>query len=71
MMRCSARAIASLPEDTANEFAPLSDDAIARQTDTGSFSRGKTYFRGKRIFNAVRRGDLLRARQRLSAGCRR
>jgi uncharacterized Zn finger protein len=51
-----------------SEFAPLSDDAIARQTDSGSFSRGKTYFRGKRIFNAVRRGNLLRARCRGSSG---
>ena len=49
-------------------LAPLSDDIIARQTDSGSFSRGKTYFRGKRIFNAVRRGDLLRARCRGSSG---
>ena len=56
------------PEETASEFAPLSDDVIARQTDAGSFSRGKTYFRGKRIFNAVRRGDLLRARCRGSSG---
>jgi hypothetical protein len=50
------------------EFAPLGDDQIAAQTDAGSFSRGKTYFRGKRIFNAVRRGDLLRARCRGSSG---
>src|SRR3954453_9588169 len=50
------------------EFAPLSDEIIARQTDAGSFSRGKTYFRGQRIFNAVRRGDLLRARCRGSSG---
>ena len=51
-----------------NGLSPLSDDIIARQTDAGSFSRGKTYFRGKRIFNAVRRGDLLRARCRGSSG---
>jgi hypothetical protein len=51
-----------------NELAPLSDEIIARQTDAGSFSRGRTYFRGKRIFNAVRRGDLLRARCRGSSG---
>jgi len=51
-----------------NGLAPLSDEIIARQTDAGSFSRGKTYFRGKRIFNAVRRGDLLRARCHGSSG---
>ncbi|MGH2616425.1 MAG: SWIM zinc finger family protein, partial [Thermomicrobiales bacterium] len=55
-------------ETAARDFAPLDDDIIARQTDAGSFSRGKTYFRGKRIFNAVRRGDLLRARCRGSSG---
>jgi hypothetical protein len=53
---------------TTNGLSPLSDEIIARQTDAGSFSRGKTYFRGKRIFNAVRRGDLLRARCRGSSG---
>src|SRR5215213_2034069 len=55
-------------DDPPAAFAPLSDDIIARQTDAGSFSRGKTYFRGKRIFNAVRRGNLLRARCRGSSG---
>src|SRR5215212_1129973 len=55
-------------DDPPAAFAPLSDDIIARQTDAGSFSRGKTYFRGKRIFNGVRRGDLLRARCRGSSG---
>src|SRR5262249_42963800 len=60
---CSA-----ITEESAAQFASLSDDIIARQTDAGSFSRGKTYFRGKRIFNAVRRGPLLRARCRGSSG---
>src|SRR5215213_4996702 len=55
-------------DDPPAAFAPLSDDIIARQTDAGSFSRGKTYFRGKRIFNGVRRGNLLRARCRGSSG---
>jgi uncharacterized Zn finger protein len=49
-------------------LSPLSEENIARQTDAGSFSRGKTYFRGNRIFNAVRRSDLLRARCRGSSG---
>ena len=59
---------ATRENDADHGLAPLSDDVIARQTDAGSFSRGKTYFRGKRIFNAVRRGDLLRARCRGSSG---
>ena len=49
-------------------FALLSDDEIAKQTDAGSFSRGKTYFRGRRIYNGVRRGATLRARCRGSSG---
>jgi uncharacterized Zn finger protein len=49
-------------------FAPLTDDMIAAQTDSGSFSRGKTYFRGGRIFAAVRRGSTLRARCHGSSG---
>src|SRR5687767_8473009 len=69
MARIIARPPTATDENQATDgFAPLSDDIIARQTDTGSFSRGKTYFRGKRIFNAVRRGDLLRARCRGSSG---
>jgi uncharacterized Zn finger protein len=55
-------------EERPVDFAPLSDDAVAKQTDSGSFSRGKTYFRGKRIFNAVRRGNTIRARCRGSSG---
>jgi uncharacterized Zn finger protein len=69
MARTIARPPATTDEQQASTgLAPLSDDIIARQTDAGSFSRGKTYFRGKRIFNAVRRGDLLRARCRGSSG---
>jgi uncharacterized Zn finger protein len=49
-------------------FAPLDDDMIAAQTDSGSFSRGRTYFRGKRIFEAIRRENTLRARCRGSSG---
>jgi hypothetical protein len=69
MARAIVRPLTTTDENQAtNGLAPLSDDIIARQTDAGSFSRGKTYFRGKRIFNAVRRGDLLRARCRGSSG---
>jgi uncharacterized Zn finger protein len=49
-------------------FAPLDDDAIAAQTDAGSFSRGRAYFRGKRIFEAFRRENTLRARCHGSSG---
>ncbi len=55
-------------EETHAEFASVTESDIAAQTDAGSFSRGKTYFRGKRIFHAVRRGNLLRARCRGSSG---
>ena len=69
MARTIARQPTTTDENQANNgLAPLSDDVIARQTDAGSFSRGKTYFRGKRIFNTVRRGDLLHARCRGSSG---
>jgi hypothetical protein len=69
MARTIVRPLTTTNENQAtNGLAPLSDDIIARQTDAGSFSRGKAYFRGKRIFNAVRRGDLLRARCRGSSG---
>ena len=52
----------------ATDFAPLTADNIAKQTDSGSFSRGKTYFRGKRIFNPVLRDNQLHARCRGSSG---
>ena len=68
-----ARIIAQPPattreNDATDDLAPLSEADIAAQTDANSFSRGKTYFRGQRIFNAVRRGNLLRARCRGSSG---
>src|SRR5688572_3728418 len=49
-------------------FAPLTDDMIAAQTDSGSFSRGKGYFRSHRIFGTMRRADTLRARCHGSSG---
>lgn len=49
-------------------FAPLTDDMIAAQTDAGSFSRGKGYFRSHHIFGPMRRGNILRARCHGSSG---
>ena len=59
---------ASEHEHIALGFALLDDNDVARQTDSGSFSRGKTYFRGRRIYNGVRRSATLRARCRGSSG---
>ncbi len=44
-------------------IAPLPEALIAAQTDSGSFQRGRTYYRGGRIFGRVRRGPTL------TAGC--
>jgi hypothetical protein len=46
--------------DTAG-FAPLTEDEIGEQTDTNSFSRGRSYFRNGHIVNPVRRGDTIEA----------
>ena len=57
------RTVPAAEADPPPGFAPLPEAAIAAQTDPGSFQRGKTYFRGGRIFGRVRRG------QTLTAGC--
>jgi uncharacterized Zn finger protein len=55
-------------DDTISDFAPLTESQIANQTDSGSFSRGRGYFRSGRIFDAVRRESTLRARCHGSSG---
>lgn len=49
-------------------LAPMGEAHVARQTDSGSFKRGGTYARGKRIFNAIRRDAHLRANCRGTSG---
>jgi uncharacterized Zn finger protein len=56
------------PTEPALEFAPLSPEAVAAQTDSGSFSRGRGYARSRHIFQAVRRQTTLRARCHGSSG---
>ncbi|HEX5499948.1 MAG TPA: SWIM zinc finger family protein, partial [Thermomicrobiales bacterium] len=54
--------------ETPEAYRPLTPEQIASQTDSGSFSRGKTYFRGGRIFAPLRRGPVIQARCRGSSG---
>jgi uncharacterized Zn finger protein len=68
MARTAVRNRATDQNHTQPEFVPLTDEHIAAQTDSGSFSRGKTYFRGGRIFAGVRRQSTLRARCYGSSG---
>lgn len=49
-------------------LAPLTEQEIAAQTDAGSFKRGRGYARSGRIFRAVRRENILRARCHGSSG---
>lgn len=51
--------------DTAavDRFAPLTDDDIKELTDSGSFSRGRSYFRGGAIVDPVLTGETI------TAGC--
>jgi hypothetical protein len=42
-------------------FAPLDDNSIKAQTDSGSFSRGRTYFRQGHIRETVRRDATIEA----------
>lgn len=42
-------------------FAPLTEQDIEAQTDSGSFSRGRTYARQARIHDTVLRGDVIEA----------
>jgi uncharacterized Zn finger protein len=56
------------PIECAIELAPLTPEAVAAETDSGSFSRGRSYARNRHIFQAVRRQTTLRARCHGSSG---
>jgi uncharacterized Zn finger protein len=61
----------SVSEDSADNvlvLAPLTAEEVAAQADEASYKRGRGYFRSGRIFNAVRRESLLRARCHGSSG---
>lgn len=60
-------AVASTAGD-ALDLAPLTEEQVRDQTDGGSFSRGRSYRRGDRIFDAVRRGATIEARCHGSSG---
>lgn len=49
-------------------LAPITAEDVSRQTDFRSVERGRTYWRGGRIFNAIRRDSHLRANCRGSSG---
>lgn len=53
----------STDQDVAGRFAPLSDADIKELTDSGSFSRGRSYFRRGAIVDPVLTGDTI------AAGC--
>lgn len=44
-----------------SRFAPLTERDVKAQTDSGSFSRGRTYFRNGHIRETVLRGDSIEA----------
>ena len=54
--------------DAAEGLAPLTEAEIQDQTDSGSFSRGRSYYRSKHIFDTVRRGATIRAQCHGSSG---
>jgi len=54
-------AVAETGAEAVTRFVPLTEEAIAAQTDHASFTRGRTYFRQGRIFDTVLRGNTLRA----------
>lgn len=56
------------PEDITAGLAPLSANQIKLQTDDRSFSRGRGYRNGGRIFHPVRRGNTIYARCHGSTG---
>lgn len=62
MPRTTAQPRAS-ESTSADRFALISDDDIQEMTDSGSFSRGRTYFRQGAIVDPVLTGDTI------SAGC--
>ncbi|HEU5430419.1 MAG TPA: SWIM zinc finger family protein, partial [Thermomicrobiales bacterium] len=68
MARAHPSEPAAAPAEAADAFLPLTAEQIAQQTDSGSFSRGKTYFRGGRIFAPLRRGALIQAQCHGSSG---
>ena len=45
-----------MAENLSEQLAPLTERDIEEQTDSGSFSRGQTYFRKGYIFDPIRRG---------------
>lgn len=49
------------PSGASSRFMPLTVESIQNQTDDGSFSRGRSYFRGGRIHDTVLRGDTIEA----------
>jgi hypothetical protein len=68
MARAALNLVPTGYDEAVAGFAPLTDDMIAEQTDPGSFSRGRGYFRSHHIFGAIRRGNTLRARCHGSSG---
>ncbi len=48
--------------DAQATFKPVTEEWIQTQTDSGSFSRGKSYYRNGHIFDTVLRGALLQGR---------
>ena len=46
---------------TPDRFAPITEADIAEPTDSGSFSRGRAYYRQDRIYDAVLRGETIQA----------
>ncbi len=56
------------PAGASEAFRPLTREAISAQTDSGSFSRGASYFRSGHIFAPLRRGPVIQARCHGSSG---
>lgn len=68
MARTMTRPQATEADHEALGLAPLTDAMISAQTDPNSFNRGRGYAHSKRIFSAVRRENVLRARCHGSSG---
>lgn len=50
-----------LAPETASRFAPLTENDVKAQTDSGSFSRGRSYFRNGHIHDTVLRDTTIKA----------